>query len=60
MPNEQERIKHEALKALLKQTIQDNPGLTSQQKHFATANIDRAAEQADWIMEMMRLCGYLK
>jgi hypothetical protein len=30
-----------------------------QQKRTASMNLDRAAEQADWIIDMMRMSGYL-
>ena len=54
-----ETAQHEAIKALFKQAIDNNPNLTQQQKMVAKNNIDVAAQQADWIMEMMKLCGYL-
>ncbi len=60
MITEQEKYKHEAIKTLLKQAIQNNPNLNPFQKQTAMDNIDRAAQQADWIIEMMRMCGYLE
>ena len=56
---EQEHVQHEAIKTLLKQAILSNPNLSVAQKHSAMDNIDRAANQADWITEMLRMCGYL-
>ena len=57
--NPQELAQHEAIKKLLKQAIDNNPNLTPMQKTIAKINIDTAAQQADWIMEMLRMCGYL-
>lgn len=57
--NPNELAQHEAIKALLKQAVENNPNLTRQQKVIAKNNIDTAAQQADWIMEMLRMCGYL-
>lgn len=59
MPIEQEKIQHEMIKELLKQAIQKNPNLTDLQKQLAIERIDYAARQADWVMDMMRMCGYL-
>lgn len=56
----EENAQHEAIKALLKQAIQSNPNLTMQQKQIASMNLDIAAQKADWIIDMMRMCGYLK
>ena len=56
---EQEKYEHEAIKAVLKQAIQNNPNLDPFQKKTAMDNIDRAAQQADWIIEMLRMCEYL-
>ena len=58
--NEQETLRNEALKSILKQIIQTNPNLTDFQKQMAMDIIDRAAQQADWIINMMRMCGFLK
>ena len=49
---------HKAIKKLLKQVVQHNPNLTPIQKQITIENIDRAAEQADWVMDMMKMCGY--
>ncbi|MBR0308452.1 MAG: hypothetical protein IJH92_06125 [Mogibacterium sp.] len=57
---QQESLQHELIKELLKQAIQSNSSLTDSQKQVATHNLDRAAKQADWIVNMMRACGYLK
>lgn len=54
-----EQLQHETIKQLLKQSIQNNPQLTALQKQIAMDNIDRAAQQADWIVEMLRKSGYL-
>ena len=55
-----ELAQHEAIKVLLKQAVENNPNLTQQQKMIAKNNIDVAAQQADWIIEMLRMCGYLR
>ena len=60
MITEQEKLQHEAIKALLKQAVLTNRNLTPSQQKDAMNNIDRAAQQADWIVEMMKMCGYLE
>lgn len=55
-----ELAQHEAIKVLLMQVVENNPNLTQQQKMIAKNNIDIAAKQADWIIEMLRMCGYLR
>lgn len=60
MMNPKELAQHEAIKALFKQAVENNPNLTPAQITIAMNNIDAAAQQADWIMEMLRMCGYLK
>ena len=57
-PNE--LAQHEAIKALFKQAVENNPNLTPTQKTIAKNNIDTAGQQADWIMEMLRMCGCLR
>lgn len=59
MITDQERYRNEAIKVLLKQAIQANPNLNSIQKQMVINNIERA-QQADWIVEMMRMSGYLR
>ncbi len=60
MITEKERMQREAIKSILEQAILSNPNLTDYQKRMAIDNIDRAAQQADWIVDMMRMCGYLR
>ena len=60
MTTSQEHLKHETIKTLLKQAIQSNSNLTHHQKQMAMNNIDKAAMKADWIVEMMKMCGWLK
>ena len=55
-----ELAQHEAIKVLLKQAVENNSHLMQQQKMIAKNNIDVAAQQADWIIEMLRICGYLR
>ena len=58
--NQNEQIQHEVIKRLLKQAVQNNSNLSPVQKQMAMDRIDNAAQQADWIMEMLRLCGYIQ
>ena len=60
MITEQDRMQREAIKTILKQVLLSDPNLTDYQKQMAIDNIDRAAQQADWIIDMMRMCGYLR
>ena len=55
-----EQEQHEIIKRILKKAIQNNPNLTLIEKQEAYEKIDIAATQADWIMEIMKMCGYLK
>ena len=57
---DKERIQRETIKQLLKQAVYNNPNLTQMQKQLVSENIDRAAIQTDWIITMMKMCGYLK
>lgn len=57
-PNE--HVQHEAIKTILKQAIMNNSELTPMQKQQACNNIDIAALKADWITEMMKMCGWLR
>ena len=41
-------------------TTQSNQELNLIQKQIACENIDRAAMQADWIIEIARMCGWLR
>ena len=54
-----EQIQRETFKALLKQMVQSNPNFTISQKQIALERIDLAAQGADWIVDMMRMCGYI-
>ncbi len=56
----QEKLQHETIKASLKQAIQNNPNLTPDQKQIVCDNIDRAALQVDWILEIAQMCGWMK
>jgi len=56
----QEKLQHETIKTALKQAIKSNPNLTVIQKQIVCENINRAAMQADWIIEIARMCGWLK
>ena len=56
----QEKLQLETFKTLLKQAVQSNPNLTVIQKQTVMNNIDRAALQTDWIVDIARACGWLK
>lgn len=57
--NEKEIIEHEAIKNVIKMGIMNNKNLTEAQKHQAINNIDMAAKQADWFVELLRQSGYI-
>jgi hypothetical protein len=57
--NEKEKIEHEIIKNALKMGVLNNPRVSDAQKQQVFENIDRAAMQADWIVEILRKCGYL-
>lgn len=58
--NEKETIEHEIIKNAIKMGIVNNSGLTNNQKKQAMDNVDRAAQQADWFVELLRQCGYIR
>ena len=55
-----EKINHEIVKNVLKMSVMNNVKLSQYQKQQALNNIDMAAQQADWVMEMLKMCGYIK
>lgn len=57
--NDNEKLEHEAIKNLLKLSILNNANLSPELKKQAMANIDKAALQADWVIGMIRTCGYI-
>lgn len=59
MATEQEKLRHEAIKKLLQQAVQENQSLMPIQKQMIIARIEEAAIKADWVMEMLEMCGYL-
>ncbi len=60
MINDKEQIEHEAVKNVIKMGIINNPYLNETQKRQAINNIDRAAQQADWLIELLRKGGYIE
>ncbi len=54
------KINHEIVKNVLKMSVMNNVQLSQHQKQQALNNIDMAAQQADWVMEMLKMCGYIK
>ena len=57
--NEKEKIEHEAIKNVLKMAVINNPSLSPIQKQQAMDRIDEAAKKADWIVNILRQCGYI-
>ena len=57
--NEKEQIEHEAIKYVLKMAVINNTSLSPIQKQQAMDRIDEAAKQADWIVNILRQCGYI-
>lgn len=55
-----EKIEHEEIKNAIKLGIMNNCSLNVDQKKQAIDNLERAARQADWFVEMLKLCGYIK
>lgn len=55
-----EKINQELVKNVLKMSVMNNVSLSQSQKQQAINNIDRAAQQADWVMEVLKMCGYVK
>ncbi len=58
--DEKERIERETIKNLLKLSIMNNRRFDIAQKQEICNRIDVAAKQADWIVDMMRMCGYIQ
>ena len=57
--NSKEQIEHEAIKNVLKMAVINNTSLSPIQKQQAMDRIDEAAKQADWIVNILRQCGYI-
>lgn len=57
--NNREIIEHEAIKNVIKMGVINNSCLTAVQKQQALDNVDKAAKQADWFVELLRRCGYI-
>ena len=57
--DEKEQIQHELLKYAMKASALNNHRLNDAQKQIAINNIDQAAKEADWIVELLKTCGYL-
>ena len=57
--NEREELEHELIKNILKLSVINNQTLTDFQKQQAINNIDQAAQQADWLVEMLKRCEYI-
>lgn len=57
--NSKEQIEHEVIKNVLKMAVINNTSLSPIQKQQAMDRIDEAAKQADWIVKILRQCGYI-
>ena len=56
----QEQAQHEAFKKTIKAFIMNNNNLSSFQKQQAVNRIDAAAQEADLLVEMLRMCGFIQ
>ncbi len=56
--DETDKIEREALKYQLKLAVMNNRNFKAAQKRETCVRIDTAAQQADWIVEIIRMCGY--
>ena len=56
---EQEIIAKEAFKIAMKQAIMSNPYLTDSQKQQAVQKIEIAALKADFVIWVLRQCGFV-
>lgn len=57
--DENEKLQREAVKKALKAAVINNPNLNTFQKKQAMDNIDQAAKKADWLVEILKQCGYI-
>lgn len=44
----------------MKLGVMNNPSLNDLQKQQAITKIDIAAQKADWFLEVLKACGYVK
>lgn len=58
--NEYENLQRETIKNLMKMVVINNQNLDSCQKQMAIERIDEAATKADWVMEVLTRCGYVR
>lgn len=58
--NEYEKLQRETIKNLMKMVVINNQNLDSCQKQMAIERIDEAATKADWVMEVLTRCGYVR
>ena len=56
----EEKIEQEVIKNMFKLAVYRNNKLSQEQKQFAMNRIDAAACQADWIIQILKECGYLR
>ncbi len=56
--DEKEIIEHEAIKNILKLAVINNKNFGNIENKQICNRIDAAAQQADWIMELLRMAGY--
>ena len=56
--DELEKIQQEAIKNVFKIYIMNCPNMSAYQKQQAMNRLDDADKKADWIIEMLKRCGY--
>ena len=56
----QEQAQHEAFKKTIKGFIMNNNNLNFYQKQQAINSIDAVAQEADLLVEMLRMCGFIQ
>ena len=54
------KLRNEAYKNLLKQTIDNNLNFTWQQKEYYKSLVDEASQRADIIVELMKMLGMIQ
>lgn len=56
---EKEKLEHELILNAIKVGIMNSRSLSDVQKYNALNKLDEDAHKADWLMEVLRACGYL-
>lgn len=56
----QEQAQHEVFKKTIKAFIMNNNNLNFDQKQQAVNSIDAITQEADLLVEMLRMCGFIQ